>query len=130
MLLLHDPVERIESQHRQGDLQDDERHGHSPELAVHWSIIEPQPGEPHEVVAPREEDGDDRSGHEPPFVASLAECKTKDEEEYGDCSHIHRAGRERLRAPVQRHVPECLAEVRLASPLEQPASLRIHIQCS
>ena len=130
MLLLHDPVERIETQHRQSDLQDDERHGHSPELAVHRSIVEPQPGEPHEVVAPREEDGDDRSGHEPPFVASLAECKTKDEEEYGDCSHIHRAGRERLRAPVQRHVSERLAEVRLACPLEQFRSLRIHIQCA
>ena len=82
------------------------------------------------MVAPRKEDSNHSRSHDPPFLSSLAECKTEYEKEDGDAPHIHRTGCERLRAPIERHMSECLAEVGLAGSFEQLAGLRVHVKGS
>ena len=80
------------------------------------------------MVAPRQEHCYYSCCKYPPFLAALAEDETEHEEEDGDGSHIHRTRGERLRSPVERHLFQGLAKVRLTVSFKEFSCLRIHIQ--
>ena len=123
IFLLHHSVKDIESEHRESHLKHNQGHGHSPELVVHRSIVEPEFCEPHEVISPSKEDSNHSCRHKPPFLTSLAEDESEDEKEYGDGSHVHRACRKRLRSPVKRHMLECLAKIWLSGSFQKLCGL-------
>ena len=130
VFLLHNPVQDVETEHRESHLENYQGHRHCPELAVHRCIVEPELCKPHKMISPGQKDSDYGSSHKPPFLASFAKDESQDEKEYGDGSHIHRSGCERLRTPVQRHMLECLAEVWLPGSLQELSCLGIHCKFS
>ena len=92
----------MESQHRERELENDQCHRHRPELAVERHVIIPEFRKRHEIPAHPEEYGYKGRCEEPPFVPSLAQEQSEEEEE--DCyrTHVHRPCSERLRSPIKR----------------------------
>ena len=80
------------------------------------------------MISPRKQDRYDGSRKNPPFFPSPAQNQSKDEKEDGYGTHIHRTGGKRLRTPVERHMPEGLAKVRLTSSFEKLSGLGIHVK--
>ena len=81
------------------------------------------------MAADGHQDGNDRPHDEPPLFFPPVQEKAQDEQEYRDGAHIHRTGRERLRAPVKGQALRDLAEIRLAGPPEELDGLglrRVH----
>ena len=118
VLLLY-VVKHQEAQHRQGELQYHQGHRYRPELVVERHVVEPELGEAHEMVAEGESDTDYRRDQQPPFFLALVHAQSEHEEEDGDGSHVHRSGRERLRAPVERQGLRNLVEIALSGVAEQ-----------
>ena len=56
--------------------------------------------------------------------------KAENEKEDRDGSHIHRTGRKWLRAPIERHMLQCLLKIRLSGSLEKLSCLRIPAELS
>ena len=96
------PVQDQEGEHRQGELQDDERHRDCPELVVHRDIVIEQLREPHHMASQGQENCQQGRYKQPPFLPALVQEQSEEEKENRDGSNIHGTGRERLRAPVER----------------------------
>ena len=123
--LPHDAVQRQEAQHRQGELQHGQGHGHRPELVVHRGEVIEELRERHEMAAQCEQHGEHRARHDPPFLLAPEGEQAQHEQEDGDGAHVHRPGREGLRAPVERKVLREFLEVGLSRPLEQVVGLGV-----
>ena len=124
VLIPGDPVKHQEAQHREGELQDNQGHGDCPELIVHRGVVVEQLGEPHEVVAECQEDGQDRRRQDPPFLLPFIEEQTQQEKENRYRSHVHRSGSEGLGTPIERQRLGHLPNISLSGVFEQFDDLR------
>ena len=77
------------------------------------------------MAAHRHQDGQKSGRHNPPFLAPFIQEQTQHKEEYGSGTHIHRTGREGLRAPVERQVLGGFLEVFLSGALEKLDGFRL-----
>ena len=75
------------------------------------------------MAAQRKQYGEHRARHDPPFLLAPEGEQAQHEQEDGDGAHVHRPGREGLRAPVEREVLGKLLQVGLPRPLEQLVGL-------
>ena len=73
----------------------------------------------HEMAAQRKGDGQQRGGQQPPFLPPVIQQQAEQEEEDGDGAHVHRAGRERLRTPVEGQRLGDFVRIPLSGPGEE-----------
>lgn len=99
-IVLPQPPERQRTHERYGPLHHDEGHRDRAELVVAGQQLEHQLGEPHEILAPRQQEHEARDAEEPPAVAAAHEETAQHGEEHRDGAQIGRAGRVGLVAPV------------------------------
>ena len=84
-------------------------------------MVEEELRKPHHVASEPEEHGQDGGGEKPPFLLPLVEEQAQQEKEHRYRPHVHRAGSERLGAPVERKMLchlVCIALSRLAEKLD------------
>ena len=113
VFFLENLVQGEETQHRQRYLQHHQRHGNRTELIVKRQHLKTEPGKGHEMASHGHEDGQNGGHHQPPFPASFVQEQAQHKEEHAYGAHVHGAGGEGLRAPVQRQVLGRFLEVAL-----------------
>ena len=93
--LQHDGREK-----RHAPLDDHENHRHGAELVVHREMTEEQLGQPHEMVTPRQQHGEQRDRGHPPFRPTAQHEQSQHGEQQRRSAHIDRTGRSGLGAPI------------------------------
>ena len=99
----------FQGQHGQqwdGELGNDQDGGHGAELGIHGHIVKEEVGEAHEILSPRQEDGEDCGSQQGPLHGTAHDEQAQDEEYHHEGTHVHRTRGAGLFAPVLTHLVE------------------------
>ena len=96
------------AQNGHGQLRNNQRHAHGPELVVARQQVENQVVERLEVLAPGQQNGQHRARQQPVARALLHHKQAQNKQKAHHRAHVHRPGRVALLAPVGGHRAQVL----------------------
>ena len=88
---LHTPQDFPQRQHGKegnGELGNDQNRGYRPEFRIHRHIVDEEVCQTHEVLSPREHNGEDSGCQQSPLHRALHDKQAKDEKHHHKGSHI------------------------------------------